>query len=158
MATPDELARFDCAARGIRPFDDLDWYAIDIDGQVGQFSTAGFGPVPSAVFRSYLAYIDAIEHVKSLPIRCKYTLLRKYPITASWELAAQRGLFGYDWDSSRAGWYDSNLPYELVTLPLRPLMVDELPSEVADWVSQIRFPVSFGGALYPQREFASINA
>jgi hypothetical protein len=41
---------------------EFDWFALDAEGNIGLFSTAGFGPVPSNVRLHFRAHDQAFRH------------------------------------------------------------------------------------------------
>ncbi len=42
---------------------EFDWYAVDQEGQIGVFSTAGFGPIPQAVQLHYQDHLDISDQI-----------------------------------------------------------------------------------------------
>jgi hypothetical protein len=150
---------FRAAAEGMRPFSDLEWFAVDSAGHVGVFCSAGFGAIPLEIFVDEKSYLAAASYFFSLPMRCDFTLHggSHYPVKTWYESAARRGLFSYDWDSSIAGYFRPDIPYRLIAAPAKPLTIEELPAEIAAWIEPIRFRTPFQEALYPQREFAYVN-
>jgi hypothetical protein len=89
---------------------EFEWLAIDEDGHVLLFSTAGRGPVPET----------AIEDADSLEgVRGRSRTGREDLQPSDWVDAAARGLFASDWS------HDSR-SYELVAAPTRPISVEHL--------------------------------
>jgi hypothetical protein len=150
---------FDSAAQGRRPTSDFEWYAVDRKGQLAFLTSAGFGPVPMQVFRSKEAYCRAADYFRSLPDRGGHVLLASGPYNwASWIKAAERGLYGYDWNAP-AGQYVPGYPYKAMASPENPLALPDLPADIQVWVSLIRFDVEFDTAneLSPELAFAEVN-
>jgi hypothetical protein len=150
---------YDSAAQGRRPTSDFEWYAVDRTGRVALLTSAGFGAVPMLVFRDNGTYYLASHFFRSLPVRGGHVLLVAGKGDASgWQSAADRGLFGYDWDSP-SGQYVAGHPYRLVTAPESPLTLADLPPAVRDWVTPIRFDVEFDRAveLVPESQFSELN-
>jgi hypothetical protein len=147
---------FTYAQKGYRPFYDVEWYAVDPDGRVAAFFTAGFGAIPMLVFRDRISFFEVRRYFNSLPIRCGHTLHTSYPCNDFSSNAAQRGLFVYDWDSA-LGQYDPAIPYRLAASPALPLKLSDLPVSIAKYVAPLQFAKHFGGDLFPQREFAKTN-
>lgn len=145
---------FDSAAAGARPFLDFEWYAIDPRGQVAVLFSAGFAAIPLLVFRDKAAYFSAAAYLESLPARCGHTSPAGHR-AADWR-EADRGLFVYDWTCT-AGQYVPGRSYKLMATPERPLLVDELPPAMREWLAPVRFRSQFGAELFPEREFAEVN-
>ena len=120
---------------------EFDWFAVDEGGHVGVFSTAGYGPVPSAVLKHVAeldAYYNTWRDAISLTGRCVDRPLRPGDFN-DWISAAERGLYGFDW-TIWAG------PYERVTVPSHPLNVDELPRDLRRLATVVSLAVDFGTA------------
>lgn len=150
---------FDSAAQGRRPTSDFEWYAVDRKGQLAFLTSAGFGAIPMLVFRNKQAYYLAADYFRSLPVRCGHVLTASGPYNwSSWIKAAERGLYGYDWNVP-AGQYVPGYPYKIMASPKNPLTLPELPADAQDWVSLIHFDVEFDAAeeVSPELAFAEVN-
>ena len=137
---------FDSAKNGFRPFSDFEWYAVDRDGFIAFFTSAGFGPIPIVVFRSESLYFEITRTISDLSCCGGHRINiagQLYPKPEDWVRMAQRGLFAYDWDSSNAGQYVSCQPYQLIASPARPMNISELPQLIQNSLADIRFNVSF---------------
>ncbi|MCB9923460.1 MAG: hypothetical protein H6822_14860 [Planctomycetaceae bacterium] len=75
---------------------DFEWYALDHDGLVGMFTSAGPGPVPADVFRDLDAYISVAEFFGLLPRKGDAEIFISKPRVDDWRQAAERGLYGFD--------------------------------------------------------------
>lgn len=73
---------------------EFDWFAIDQDGSVALFATAGFGPVPASVLAASEAH-DAVG--ESIVI----TGFGTYEV---WQSYAQAGLYVFDWSDSEGSY------------------------------------------------------
>jgi hypothetical protein len=137
MLEDDEY--FDSAARGLRPFSDFEWFAVDSNDHIAFITSAGFAAIPLVVFRSKEQYFHCVSYFENLPKQSDYTLQQdvSYKLT-SWIDSAKRGLFAYDWDW-HLSWYETDKPYRLIASPNRPLTFSELPTEVQDYLFPIRF-------------------
>jgi len=73
---------------------EYDWLAVDADGFVGFFSTAGAGYVPSAFLRNVDAFDGAISAVLELPARSDAHCTRELPagLTNTWRLVAESAI------------------------------------------------------------------
>lgn len=144
-------------ADGFSPYLDFEWYATDADGRVALLTSAGFGPVPLAVFQARPAYQAVRAFLLGLPERPGRVI---DPAPGScWASAARRGLYAYDWDA-RQGQPMPRRPYRRQAIPLEPLWVAELPDAVRTWLEAIRFAgVSFVASpeLWPERVFGRVE-
>jgi hypothetical protein len=73
---------------------EFDWFAIDQDGFIALFATAGSGPVPASVLASTSAY-EAIGGSISVS---------GFGSSAVWQSYAQAGLYAYDWSGAQASY------------------------------------------------------
>lgn len=114
--------------------EEFDWLAVDRDGHVGHFSTAGYGPAPVAFTEQGRNQRAAFEYIMALP---KARLLVPLKIAGAgdlsdWQDMAKRGIFSFDHQ-------DWNGPYQQVAQPLRqPLRIDELPEHVRAEIESVR--------------------
>jgi hypothetical protein len=124
---------------------EFDWFAVDADGHVGHFSTAGYGPIPKSVLRHYGQIKKLNEHLLALPVNGEAQ--GHLPGTIDdWLEMARRGLFSYDWQHWKG-------PYRRAATPSSPLTVDHLPTALQAAVkvvhlTGVRFAESF--ALRPE--------
>ena len=80
---------------------DFDWFAQDITGAIGLFSTSGYGEIPVEVLRHVAAHYKIADYV---PLPHLGTL-------AVWQDFARVGLYVFDWQH-----WDG--PYKQVAAPL----------------------------------------
>ena len=73
---------------------EFDWFAIDQDGHVALFATAGFGPVPASVLAASSAH-DAVG--ESIAIT-------GFGSFAVWQSYAQVGLYAFDWSDTEGSY------------------------------------------------------
>ncbi|MBT4864764.1 MAG: hypothetical protein HON53_06510 [Planctomycetaceae bacterium] len=131
---------FKIAAAGICPGPDLEWFALDRDGNVGGFTNAGFAAVPTNVFDSYELFCQTRNVIESLPLRGDAVwVTEKPPCFDTWDDWAKRGLFGFDWNHY-AGQPDPSLPYVAMSRPTDPITVSDLPDDVAAYLKRVAFP------------------
>ena len=120
----------------------LNWYAIDSAGRVGQF-TAGYAPVPAAVFLDeglldrvseyFLSSTDGGASFLSATVARR--LQADGSLNYSMHLAeARKGVFVFGETGEQGA-----PTYMLEALPSNPVLVGELPSDVGAAVSLVRF-------------------
>jgi hypothetical protein len=63
---------------------EFDWFASDAEGNIGLFSTAGFGPVPDEVQLHFQGHDQVAA-------------LLDWRVPQVWKECASRGLFVFDW-------------------------------------------------------------
>ena len=119
---------------------DCEWLGRDSAGHIGFFTSAGTLFLPEYYFTRLAFLSQVVANMKSLPSICRHTFAGakhagcRY---ADWIEAAERGLYGYDYDLSD----DSG--YKLLTIPERPISADT----AAPWALDIPlFPGVFGPA------------
>jgi hypothetical protein len=117
---------------------DYAWLACDADGYLARFTNAGKGPIPAAVLAVRELADRAELLTRSLPIVGGHEMQISLPNPNDFIDIAQRGLFGYDWqDAARTAGYTGC--YEIVSRPLRPLRVEELPLDLRRLAELVRF-------------------
>jgi len=130
---------------------EFDWFAVDAVGQVGVFSSAGYGPVPSAVFpRTDDLYAWSERSPRAaLVVRgaCSEQPDRSGDYS-DWVSMAERGFYGYDWRV-----WDG--PYVRLTVPSRPVRLSELPSDVRDLASLVPLDCAF--AVMPAVDLSALG-
>jgi hypothetical protein len=117
---------------------EYDWLAIDADGHVAFFSTAGGGLAPAEFLADTESHDEAIQLLLGLPVS---TLSRFSPALASdavntWCLVAERGLFAFDANPNGG-------PYHLVAAPEVPVTFESLPKQVASVACRLELNLSF---------------
>jgi hypothetical protein len=117
---------------------DYAWLACDTDEHVARFTNAGAGPVPTAVL-AVRELADRTESlVRTLPFVGKYEMRAGLPDSTDFIRIARRGLFGFDWrDGARTAGHSGC--YEIVSRPLHPLRLKELPRELQQLAGLVRF-------------------
>jgi hypothetical protein len=117
---------------------EYDWIAIDTDGYVALFSTAGAGHAPDEFLRDTEAHDAAIEVLLGLE---PTTTVRFAPLIGpnrknTWQSVAERGVFAFDSDPAGG-------PYRLVSAPVSPAHASTFPTVVRDAASAIVLEVRF---------------
>lgn len=130
---------------------EYDWLAVDADGHIGLFSTAGGGFAPPEFLQDIDAHDAGVEALMASPAS---TVCRFFPEVAiglpnAWKDAAERGLFAFDSDPNGG-------PYRLVASPENPATLIEVPEETRSAASLVKLhSVRFGawadteGAVLP---------
>lgn len=114
---------------------DCEWFACDADGCVAAFTTAGNGPIPTALLRGS----GLNDFVRRLPERGAATLLVSLPRPDDFLHFASRGLFAYDWKQARGhGGLDGR--YEMLARPQRPLHLADLPEPMQPLLRGLTLP------------------
>ena len=105
---------------------EFDWLAVDSDGYVALFSTAGAGYAPAEFLRDTDAHDAAIEHILALSASTKARFAPQLApgLKNTWLLVAERGLFAFDSDPTGG-------PYRLVAAPELPIRITGLPNSIA---------------------------
>lgn len=112
---------------------EYDWLAVDRDGHLGVFSTAGGGVAPPA----FLADTDAHDAgLEALLQSSQMTSARFFPELAegldnTWRDAALRGVFAFDSDPNGS-------PYRLVAAPTRPVRLSEAPGLTSEAAGRVQ--------------------
>ena len=113
---------------------EYDWLAVDSDGHVGLFSTAGGGFAPQPFLADIEAADIAIERILALAptsaVACNVVLAEG--LINTWRLVGERGIFAFDSDSSGG-------PYKLIAKPRRPVLISELPMDIRVVASRVSF-------------------
>jgi hypothetical protein len=118
---------------------DFDWFCLDLDGEVGHFTTAGFKRLPKTVTESKeeLALLANFflnvapcysEHIvdPELSVAIPEPQNRADRYLKSFVSMADKGLYSYD----IASYIRSDDSYFRVAIPARPLHGSELPPEI----------------------------
>ncbi len=111
---------------------EYDWLAYDNNNHVAFFTTGGEGYAPKAFLKEIDAYDKAIEDILKL---AKTTNCNKFPKVGeecvnTWKEMSKRGIYAYDTNYDNGG-------YELVSTPKIPILVQELPLEIATIIKKV---------------------
>lgn len=118
---------------------DCVWIATDHEGYVGAFVTAGVGPIPQLVLGSKgVAIEDIEERICELPPVSKVQVLTSVPRPDDFVAMAERGVFVYDWSDVHRTSRQSIGAYELMAVPETPITVNDLPSDMMQFVKDIK--------------------
>jgi hypothetical protein len=109
---------FEWAEKAKRPGGEFDWFAVDSDGCLAAFATAGFGPVPESFFDlgldTYLMLAELVDDKLSG---------KRHVHSGGFLPYAERGLYAYDFRATGSGQYEIA---EIPSTPLRLLEAVEL--------------------------------
>ncbi len=123
---------------------EFDWFAADNIGQLGVFTSAGRGFIPSRVFTSVSSYNEFIALVARRPTSEAVLEFSGTGRFADWKELSEHGLFAYDFqDVHRIGVHHRD-GYDLIYRPSTPATVSMLPASVAEYLP--RLDTIFGGA------------
>ena len=117
---------------------EFDWLAIDTEGFIGFFSSAGVGSVPDKALRQSEILVNLVETILALPPTCegRYTM-QQDTVHREWLEVSLRGLFAFDWSAYRDR-------YELVAMPAVPTRIDEFLAEsLVPPARDVQLPVRF---------------
>lgn len=109
---------------------DLAWLAIDANGLVGVFLTAGEGPIPDSALPSVPGDPNLESQLQELPVTGSHRLFVDVPDPSSLVSLSNRGLFVFDWSDVHRPSAQASGVYELVCKPERPLVVQVLPANL----------------------------
>ena len=138
---------------------DWDWYAVDPDGNIGHFTTAGLRPLPKSVKQDLEAAEALDEHFQERAVPVGGSLIReaveadaggwknstaRERYLKSFDEMAQKGLFSYNTQLV----HSTDAKYYLVARPEKPLRAADLPGEVRNLLERTRSPVRFGETVY----------
>jgi hypothetical protein len=126
-----------CVSREAFVGREFDWFAVDVAGHVGHFSTAGFGPVP-------LPVLDRLDEARADELWSLGKRLLELPVTGratghlpgridDWLEFGRRGLFSFDWQL----WPG---PYLRAATPSIPLGVAALSPELRRLIRLVEWP------------------
>lgn len=95
---------------------EFDWFAIDEEGNIGLFSTAGFGPVPANVQLHFQAHDQAASAID-------------WRVPVVWKECASRGLFVFDWQHWQGPYHKEEAPLGAMNMAFKRQILDipELP-------------------------------
>lgn len=112
---------------------EFDWFAIDQEGQIAHFSSAGYGVIPTLVRDNVDQQLKLNEYfTKMVEKVTTANLIRGKGKRDDWLNMAQRGLYSYDfkhWDG----------PYILIAKPDVPINIRILPDEIYTLLREVCF-------------------
>ncbi len=104
---------------------EFDWFAIDSEGNIGLFSTAGEGTIPGEVMEAYSGHDDMSEQLES----------PNWGSSEVWSDYAALGLYVYDWNLHGG-------PYKRERVPSN-VMSNELKTKLLGMGSLYSLPLKF---------------
>ena len=117
---------------------EFDWLGSDESGEIGFFSSAGYGLVPEHALENADALADLGTEVRSIRSPCS-ALVHVAPARdiSDWVEIATYGFHALDWRADQAA-------YELIASPEVPCMVEDLPGSLKSSlvVLTLRFSLS----------------
>ena len=114
---------------------EYDWLAVDQEGHVALFSTAGGGRAPQAVLEDTDVHDAGLDALMALEPHSSLRFGRelKVGLKNTWNEAARRGVFAFDSDPHGA-------PYQLVAAPKHPILLHEAPGPTAIAAGAVKLP------------------
>ncbi|MGI4738093.1 MAG: hypothetical protein ACRYG7_23235 [Janthinobacterium lividum] len=108
---------------------DFDWFAQDITGAIGLFSTAGYGEIP----------LEVLQHVAAHRALTDTILLPHWGSLAVWKDYARMGLTVFDWQHWDGPYKKAAPPLDAMPALLREaiLQIPRLP-QLPVWFSEVR--------------------
>lgn len=114
---------------------EYDWLAVDKDGHLGFFSTAGSGFYPVLFAKNLEIYQEMIGFILTLS-ECTDTLFAPHlskGVSNDWRDFAARGFYAFDGDPSGG-------PYRKVAAPVSPILVSDILLEsIRSSIEKIKF-------------------
>lgn len=99
---------------------ELDWFAIDISGNMGVFSAIMHAPIPEKVKTSYENYIELKQFINSFSKSTSFLLTTTEQGNFSdWTSYAEKGLFAFDFQDVHRTIAKNQ--YDLIARPLLPI-------------------------------------
>jgi hypothetical protein len=117
---------------------DYAWLGCDVEGHVARFTNAGEGPGSAPVLADRERADRAEALTRALPFVGRPEMRVGLPDLTDFRRLARRGLYGFDWRDATRTTGRSGC-YEVVSRPLRPLRVEELPPELQRLAELVRF-------------------
>jgi hypothetical protein len=112
---------------------DCDWFAVDSVGQLALFTSAGAPYVPEFYWPNPKLLRDLVKKAELMPVSCRHEFVGERQAGcdySSWTHAADRGLYGYDYD------LHTDTGYRLITIPGQPVRVGDAS---AAWARDLPF-------------------
>jgi hypothetical protein len=112
---------------------EYEWVAVDCNGHLGYFATAGYGHAPGFFTAHVSEHEQIVDRLLALPLRGVGVPAGDLPEDAGepWKALADRGVFGFD-----APWGY----YKRVYQPSSALHVSELPDDLQTFFRTARVP------------------
>lgn len=123
---PSDAEMFDDAEKGNHPyFNNFEWFAVDREGLIAYFDTAGFGAVPQSFFGETSDYLSLKNYLEDLAFVSEFDVHDGISHgDQHYVNYARRGVYVYDW-ASGLGWYEKE-PYSLLISPRNPATITDL--------------------------------
>lgn len=116
---------------------EYDWAAIDKNGYVGYFSSAGAGPIPKFCILEPALFDELFEKTISMVTSCESIQLSGYDRDVSdWVSIAQKGFYTFDWRRELS-------VYQLIAKPKKPIKFNFLNSDMRDLIGKIKLCCSY---------------
>jgi hypothetical protein len=111
---------------------EFDWFAVDRDGHIAHFSTAGYGPVPVVVKEHFGDHVKLKEHFLKSRGKGSADLLNHDGNREDWLNMARHGIYSFDFKHWEG-------PYILIAKPSAPIKIQDFPEEIRVVIKRVRF-------------------
>lgn len=116
---------------------EYDWAAIDENGYIGYFSTAGSGPVPQLSTQEPTLFDGLFEKIASMDVVSDSIQMNGSDRNVSdWILIAQRGVFSFDWRQEIS-------LYQIIATPKNPVRLEILDTTLQSLLGRIKIECDF---------------
>lgn len=136
---------------------DWDWFALDLNGHIGHFTTAGLRQLPETVRADREAAVKLVQYFQATSQATECIVREEAESDAggwgengmeryvrSFADMSRRGLFSYDTQM----FHGSSACYYLVTKPAEPLTVKAIPQEIRTLLERTRASLRFDQTVY----------
>lgn len=123
----------------IENFDGADcvWIALDRNGYLAAFITAGIGPIFVSAYKQFVISEDTEAYICGLAHTSEVRLLVNVPRPDDFIALAARGFFVYDWQDVYRTDKNRLSAYEMVAVPLTPLHISNAPEKIKEIVDTV---------------------
>ena len=116
---------------------EFDWFASDSVGQLGVFTSAGRGFIPSPVFTSVSSYNEFIALIARRPTSAAVLEFSGTGNLSDWRELSEHGLFAYDFQDVHSIGVHHRDGYDLIYRPSAPATVSILPASVVEYLPRL---------------------
>lgn len=121
---------------------ELDWCAIDKNGNLGIFSAIMLAPIPEKVKKSYDNYIRLKQIISSLPKSTSFVLTTSEQGSFSdWTSYAEKGLFAFDFQDIHR--INVKNQYDLIARPVLPLNLKDIHIPINSFEALVELDCDF---------------
>ena len=133
---------------------DCVWVAIDQNGSLAAFVTAGEGPIPTAFLKSGYVLESIEDIICNLAITSEARLLASMPRPDDFINMAERGFYVYDWTDIDRTANEVLDAYELVAAPINPTNIEMQSTDIKELVAIVKLE----GIVYAEKQLIPIKS